>query len=554
MPVISGIALLYKIMNHKTFKTIPVIMMSSHDSMGIVFKCLSKGAVDFLVKPIRKNELKNLWQHVWRRCHSSSGSGSESGTQSRRSTGAKGNGQSQDNSSSSGEREGGSIGLSLHDGSDDGSGAQSSWTKKAAEAISPQPTGECMADAPDSTCAQVIHAKPETASYSRLHLTEAVESPEEDDQHENTSPGKDQDADISSDPIDSDQPLERFEEQPSGTEHINRKNALDLEFKPADAENVTNNLANANKACANLSPINPQTESRSCEPSNGYSNFSFKDKANFEMKECPSLELKLEAGVSDVRTTLQGDCNILGHSDVSAFSKYISGPSASQKESSGRPVKPGKTKDAAINSSQVEPRDLNQVYVEHHHHHHHHYHHHVHDMQKHKASKDLDQCALKEAPLAAPQCRSSNAINGPVELNPGNYSTNGSGSGSNHGSNGQNGSSILTLPNAGTTNTKSDTGMPVNNASDDCKGKTGTSGSDEDRFAHREAALTKFRQKRKERCFEKKVRYQSRKKLADQRPRVRGQFVRHNASEEKPGQDSQSDGLTPGDNSCDGFQ
>lgn len=44
--------------------------MSSNDSMGIVFKCLSKGAVDFLVKPIRKNELKNLWQHVWRKCHS----------------------------------------------------------------------------------------------------------------------------------------------------------------------------------------------------------------------------------------------------------------------------------------------------------------------------------------------------------------------------------------------------------------------------------------------------------------------------------------------------
>lgn len=45
-------------------------MMSSHYSMNIVFKCLSKGAVDFLVKPIRKNELKNLWQHVWRKCHS----------------------------------------------------------------------------------------------------------------------------------------------------------------------------------------------------------------------------------------------------------------------------------------------------------------------------------------------------------------------------------------------------------------------------------------------------------------------------------------------------
>lgn len=106
MPILSGIGLLCKIMSHKTLKNIPVIskfhskvilctkfkyifsvtnahwmfcfsahvemhaVMSSHDSMGTVFKCLSKGAVDFLVKPIRRNELKNLWQHVWRRSHS----------------------------------------------------------------------------------------------------------------------------------------------------------------------------------------------------------------------------------------------------------------------------------------------------------------------------------------------------------------------------------------------------------------------------------------------------------------------------------------------------
>ncbi|XP_057999200.1 two-component response regulator-like APRR7 [Hevea brasiliensis] len=70
VPTLSGIGLLCKITSHKTLKNIPVIMMSSHDSMGIVFKCLSKGAVGFLVKPIRKNELKNLWQHIWRRCHS----------------------------------------------------------------------------------------------------------------------------------------------------------------------------------------------------------------------------------------------------------------------------------------------------------------------------------------------------------------------------------------------------------------------------------------------------------------------------------------------------
>ncbi|KAL6005797.1 hypothetical protein ACLOJK_006370 [Asimina triloba] len=50
----------------------------------------------------------------------------------------------------------------------------------------------------------------------------------------------------------------------------------------------------------------------------------------------------------------------------------------------------------------------------------------------------------------------------------------------------------------------------------------------------REAALTKFRLKRKDRCFEKKVRYQSRKRLAELRPRVKGQFVRQIHSEPHP--------------------
>lgn len=41
--------------------------MSSNDAVSMVFKCMLKGAADFLVKPIRKNELRNLWQHVWRK-------------------------------------------------------------------------------------------------------------------------------------------------------------------------------------------------------------------------------------------------------------------------------------------------------------------------------------------------------------------------------------------------------------------------------------------------------------------------------------------------------
>ncbi|KAL9674266.1 hypothetical protein QQ045_030536 [Rhodiola kirilowii] len=169
MPVISGIGLFYKIMNHKTLKNIPVIMMSSHDSMGIVFKCLSRGAVDFLVKPIRKNELKNLWQHVWRRCQSSSGSGSESGTMSRKSVRSKSR-DIPNNFNCSNEHEYERIDSSSDDGDEYESGAQSSWTKNAADIGSLQPTEDGTKDAPDSTCALVIQTKPESVSNGRENV------------------------------------------------------------------------------------------------------------------------------------------------------------------------------------------------------------------------------------------------------------------------------------------------------------------------------------------------------------------------------------------------
>ncbi|KAG2301259.1 hypothetical protein Bca4012_059456 [Brassica carinata] len=71
LPSISGYALLTLIMEHDICKNIPVIMMSTQDSVNTVYKCMLKGASDYLVKPLRRNELRNLWQHVWRRRQSS---------------------------------------------------------------------------------------------------------------------------------------------------------------------------------------------------------------------------------------------------------------------------------------------------------------------------------------------------------------------------------------------------------------------------------------------------------------------------------------------------
>ncbi|XP_023157519.1 two-component response regulator-like PRR1 [Zea mays] len=42
-------------------------VMSNRDEVSVVVKCLRLGAAEYLVKPLRTNELLNLWTHVWRR-------------------------------------------------------------------------------------------------------------------------------------------------------------------------------------------------------------------------------------------------------------------------------------------------------------------------------------------------------------------------------------------------------------------------------------------------------------------------------------------------------
>ncbi|KAE8674719.1 hypothetical protein F3Y22_tig00111721pilonHSYRG00196 [Hibiscus syriacus] len=63
----KGMKLLKYIMQNKELRCIPVIMISAQDEVSIVVKCLRLGAADYLVKPLRTNELLNLWTHMWRR-------------------------------------------------------------------------------------------------------------------------------------------------------------------------------------------------------------------------------------------------------------------------------------------------------------------------------------------------------------------------------------------------------------------------------------------------------------------------------------------------------
>ncbi|KAH7553466.1 hypothetical protein ACOSP7_029809 [Xanthoceras sorbifolium] len=631
MPCLSGVGLLCKIMNHKTRKTVPVIMMSSLDSMGLVFKCLSKGAVDFLVKPIRKNELKNLWQHVWRRCHSSSGSGSESGTQTHKSVKSKSVEKLDNNTGSNDEDDSGSIGLNVGDESDNGSGTQSSWTKQAVEVDSPRSMSpsDQVAECPDSTCAQVIHSNADFSGNYLVPMTAARECQKHEEQLENNAMGRDPDigAHRSLD-LQLEYPIE-VPIKPVGTKPNNQLEVGSSKF----SERIDKGKLDLNSdspssklkyEASDLTGIvtkttDPKKDKIEYETPNRVSNIlDINSKSIKDSKELPPLELSLKRlrGAKDIGTTVQDDRNVLRRSDSSAFSRYNTvsnankGPSgniesASQvnnsldvrkkgsvrdilSHSNGDPLNQssnggsnnmdmGSTTDNAFikpvllkNKSEVSstinrlhsscafqpmkndllcsPQQVlsdkgddvvatsawsqqrgKELQIQHLTRHYDNCHHLVHNMQEQKLPRDREQLSLKKMAAAVPHCGSSNVLGGLVEGNAGNYSVNGSVSGSNHGSNGQNGSS--TAMNAGGMNGESDNGAAGKSGCGDASGSGSGNRVYQNKFSQREAALTKFRQKRKERCFRKKVRYQSRKRLAEQRPRVHGQFVRHAVNE-----------------------
>nr|CAB3447248.1 unnamed protein product [Digitaria exilis] len=67
LPVTKCFKMLKYIARNKDLRHIPIIMMSNRDEVSVVVKCLRFGAAEYLVKPLRTNELLNLWTHVWRR-------------------------------------------------------------------------------------------------------------------------------------------------------------------------------------------------------------------------------------------------------------------------------------------------------------------------------------------------------------------------------------------------------------------------------------------------------------------------------------------------------
>ncbi|XP_076940031.1 two-component response regulator ARR2-like [Bidens hawaiensis] len=64
MPDMDG----FKLLEHIGLEMdLPVIMMSADDSKSVVMKGVTHGACDYLIKPVRIEALRNIWQHVVRR-------------------------------------------------------------------------------------------------------------------------------------------------------------------------------------------------------------------------------------------------------------------------------------------------------------------------------------------------------------------------------------------------------------------------------------------------------------------------------------------------------
>ncbi|KAK9013688.1 hypothetical protein V6N11_041688 [Hibiscus sabdariffa] len=467
LPSISGFALLTLIMEHDICKNIPVIMMSSRDSITTVLKCMLKGAADFLIKPVRRNELKNLWQHVWRRHMLASGgvplklpatennvetnAGSESSQFSDYGSSTQKN---KEESDTKGLSEGKCTSANL---SDTGREQQGNVVKMGQESI----RNGCQVEENSNRLVKVREA---------AHCSEACES------------------DASK--------LEENSAFIKGTTHdggvgqqSNRGNANatieagcndELVKPPIGAIDLIGSFDNRPKGTFALSSASDGTDNE----------FS------------PELELSLRRSCSSSSKN-QGSSErpMLNHSNASAFSRYNN-----IKSSQGGFSSPAGNLDALKEDDGISKLDL-------------------------ESNGDTSQPYV--VPISDSKENLTNPVTGQLELivpstQPGLMNVPGGRMDDMH-----TGCNVFPRVYYEQSNPplecSSDpaerpeyfpipvsTSAPTNPDVHDPE-----QGMDTHRSSQREAALTKFRLKRKDRCFEKKVRYQSRKRLAEQRPRGR---------------------------------
>ncbi|CAM6064367.1 unnamed protein product [Sphagnum tenellum] len=515
MPSLLGVSLLLKIMEHKSFKWIPVVMTSKQDSVEIVYQCLTKGAADFLVKPVRKNELKNLWQHVWRKRYRSANNGVGRAVKQTMNLVTPNSPVDSDNNMSGSnnvnDSENAASGLNINGGSDNGSGNQVS------SSYSDQTLG-CnlkMATPRPPPC-DIDEVQQETDVRQKMDLDDP------------SFAMQGQGAAIV-EKCNQQQECEPSTSGPEGSVERRSQKAVDLigaiECQPPPT------IVEQPGESADANEIMDQRGSNSPKE---------KEIVGSDFNSPPTLELTLKWPRNGSDKDADGDeWQGLRQSGSSAFSRYSTkGLQQQEHPPGGTPPPRGLRMDGSYGTRGLPGGGL--------------------------AVNSSCPSQMGMPPDGTGSSKGSGEVCTPLETDSQNP----------HNGNGQDTSSSVvpqSVVQNGSKPTNKETaalhGMPrptsnpspghlhYEGATGETAGNSGSgsgSGVDnsvnvkngydnfdgimpsctpEDRFAWREAALNKFRQKRKERCFAKKVRYQSRKKLAEQRPRVRGQFVRQTAQD-----------------------
>ncbi|CAM6040845.1 unnamed protein product [Sphagnum compactum] len=596
MPSLLGVSLLLKIMEHKSFKWIPVVMTSKQDSMEIVYQCLTKGAADFLVKPVRKNELKNLWQHVWRKRYRSANNGVGRAVKQTRNLVTPNSPVDSDNNMSGSnnvnDSENAASGLNINGGSDNGSGNQVS------SSYSDQTLG-CnlkMATPRPPPC-DIDEVQQETDVHQKMDLDDPsfamqgqgaaiVEKCNQQQECEPSISGPDGSAERSQKAVDligaiECQPPPTIVEQPGesadaneimdqrGSNSPKEKEIVGSDFnspptleltlkwprngsdKDADGDEWQGLRQSGSSAFSRYSTKGLQQQehpSGGTPPPRG-----LQMDGSYGTRGLPSGGLAVNSsrpsqmsmppdgtgsskGSGEVCTPLETDAQNPYNGNGQDTSSSVVPQAVVQNGS--KPTNKETAHHVAFGHL-LHPHNNQQPYYHSHHRHNTHYHeHHNHALNFQPAP--LPQQQGEQPTAGSPHCGCSAATvqdrtNGQsgsssIHVNENPSRSKDPGNVQNcHCSGAVAGATGETAGNSGS-GSGVDNSVNAKNGFDNFDGIM-PSCTPEDRFAWREAALNKFRQKRKERCFAKKVRYQSRKKLAEQRPRVRGQFVRQTAQD-----------------------